>query len=61
MRIGLVGERVCGVVFMDFGVGFWLGFVDGSPKRSVEYFGVDFGACEWCGTTTVPAGGRGGC
>ena len=42
-----------GLFFRDFGVGVWLGFVDGSPKKSVEYFGVDFGACEWCGTTTA--------
>lgn len=32
-------EWDCGVVFRDFGVGVWLGFVGGSPKRSVEYFG----------------------
>lgn len=28
-----------GFVFRDFWVGFWLGFVGGSPKKSVEYFG----------------------
>ena len=35
-----------GLFFRDFGVRFWLGFLGGSPKRSIEYFGVDFGACE---------------
>ena len=58
MRVGLVGEWVCGFVFRDFGVRFWLGFLGGSPKRSVECFGVDFGACEWCGTTTACGLGR---
>ena len=48
-----------GVVFRDCGVGVWLGFVGGSPKMSIEYFGVDFGACEWCGTTTACGRGRG--
>lgn len=28
-----------GFVFRDFGVGVWLGFVGGSPKRRAEYFG----------------------
>ena len=57
---GRVGRGVdCGVVFYGFWGWVWLGFVDGLPKRSVEYFEVDFGACEWCGTTT--ACGRGRC
>ena len=61
MRVGLVGCGFVGLFFRDFGVRFWLGFVGGSPKRSVEYFEVDFGACEWCGTTTACGRGRGGC
>ena len=58
-RVGRVW--VCGFVsrFMTFLV--WLGFVGGFPKRSVEYFGVDFGACEWCGTTTACGRDWGGC
>ena len=59
MRVGLVGSEVVGLFFRDFGVRFWLGFWGGSPKKSVEYFGVDFGACEWCGTTTGVWRGRG--
>ena len=48
-----------GLIFRDFGVGVWLGFVGGSPKKSIECLGVDFGACEWCGTTTACGRGRG--
>lgn len=35
----MVGCGFVGFVFGDFGVGVWLGFVGGSPKRRVEYFG----------------------
>ena len=39
MRGWLVGCGFVGFVFRDFGVGVWLGFVGGSPKKSVECFG----------------------
>ena len=45
--------------FGDFWVGVWLGFLGGLSKVGIEYFGVDFGACEWCGTTTGSGCGRG--